>query len=30
MERSDMAKRFFVAGWEKERVKRTLKRRAGA
>jgi hypothetical protein len=28
MERSDLAKRFFIAGWERERAKR--ERRAGA
>jgi hypothetical protein len=29
-ERSDLAKRFFIAGWERERAKRASKRRVGA
>jgi hypothetical protein len=30
VERSDLAKRFFIAGWERERAKRERERRAGA
>jgi hypothetical protein len=30
MERSDLAKRFFVAGWERERAKRVRESRARA
>jgi hypothetical protein len=29
-ERIDLAKRFFIAGWERERAKRARERRAGA
>jgi hypothetical protein len=29
VERSDLAKRFFIAGWERERAKRAKKREAG-
>jgi hypothetical protein len=30
VERSDLAKRFFIAGWERERAKRKRERGAGA
>jgi hypothetical protein len=30
MERSDLAKRFFVARWERERAKKVREKRAGA
>jgi hypothetical protein len=30
VERSDLAKRFFIARWERERAKRERERRAGA
>jgi hypothetical protein len=30
MERSDLAKRFFIARWKRERAKRETERRAGA
>jgi hypothetical protein len=29
VERSDLAKRFFLAGWESERAKREREREAG-
>jgi hypothetical protein len=28
MERSDLAKRFFIAGWERERAKRAKRERS--
>jgi hypothetical protein len=30
MERSDLAKKFFIAGWERERAEREKERGAGA
>jgi hypothetical protein len=30
MERTDLAKRFFIAGWERERAQRERERGAGA
>jgi hypothetical protein len=29
MERSDLAKRFFIAGWERERTERAKREREG-